>query len=74
MSAATKDDADVPEVPLALVSNSYLDEWCAQLRAKPIPWEVRVISCGGVWVARRLGGRPGGDSRAMRVGGERRRL
>ncbi|KAF9584126.1 H(+)-transporting V1 sector ATPase subunit H [Lunasporangiospora selenospora] len=31
----------VPEVPLALVSNSFLDELTANLRARPIPWEAR---------------------------------
>ncbi|KAF8977479.1 H(+)-transporting V1 sector ATPase subunit H [Entomortierella lignicola] len=30
---------DVAEVPLALVSNVYLDELTAELRARPIPWE-----------------------------------
>ncbi|KAG0021863.1 H(+)-transporting V1 sector ATPase subunit H [Entomortierella chlamydospora] len=30
---------DVAEVPLALVSNVYLDELTAGLRARPIPWE-----------------------------------
>ncbi|KAG0046843.1 H(+)-transporting V1 sector ATPase subunit H [Gryganskiella cystojenkinii] len=30
---------DAPEVPLALVSNAYLDELTAGLRARPIPWE-----------------------------------
>lgn len=30
----------VAEVPLALVSNPYLDELTAGLRARPIPWEV----------------------------------
>ncbi|KAF9387662.1 H(+)-transporting V1 sector ATPase subunit H [Podila verticillata] len=29
----------IAEVPLALVSNSYLDELTASLRARPIPWE-----------------------------------
>ncbi|KAG0358290.1 ATPase V1 complex subunit H [Gamsiella multidivaricata] len=29
----------VPEVPLALVSNAYLNELTASLRARPIPWE-----------------------------------
>ncbi|KAG0251546.1 H(+)-transporting V1 sector ATPase subunit H [Mortierella polycephala] len=29
----------VPEVPLALVSNAYLDELTVGLRARPIPWE-----------------------------------
>jgi len=31
----------VAEVPLALVSNPYLDELTAGLRARPIPWEVK---------------------------------
>ncbi|KAF9960898.1 H(+)-transporting V1 sector ATPase subunit H [Mortierella alpina] len=30
---------DVAEVPLALVSNPYLDDLTAGLRARPIPWE-----------------------------------
>ncbi|GJJ68369.1 V-type H+-transporting ATPase subunit H [Entomortierella parvispora] len=30
---------NVAEVPLAFVSNSYLDELTASLRARPIPWE-----------------------------------
>ncbi|KAI8068708.1 armadillo-type protein [Gongronella butleri] len=30
---------DVPEVPLALVSNQYLDKKVAQIRQKPILWE-----------------------------------
>lgn len=33
---------NVAEVPLAFVSNTYLDELTASLRARPIPWEVRI--------------------------------
>ncbi|KAF9896203.1 hypothetical protein BX616_007932 [Lobosporangium transversale] len=33
-------NSNVPEVPLALVSNAYLDELTAGLRARPIPWEL----------------------------------
>ncbi|KAI8599592.1 ATPase, V1 complex, subunit H [Dissophora ornata] len=29
----------IPEVPLALVANAYLDDLTAGLRARPIPWE-----------------------------------
>ncbi|KAG0208722.1 H(+)-transporting V1 sector ATPase subunit H [Mortierella sp. GBA30] len=31
--------SNVAEVPLTLVSNAYLDEMTASLRARPIPWE-----------------------------------
>ncbi|CAO3588002.1 unnamed protein product [Absidia cylindrospora] len=30
---------DIPEVPLSLVSNQYLDKKVAQIRQKPILWE-----------------------------------
>lgn len=37
----TQNKDAVAEVPLALVSNPYLDELTAGLRARPIPWEVQ---------------------------------
>lgn len=40
MAIQTSNDG-VAEVPLALVSNGFLDELTAGLRARPIPWEVR---------------------------------
>lgn len=30
----------VPEVPLALVSNPYFEGKIAQMRNRPVPWEV----------------------------------
>lgn len=39
MAIQTSNDG-VAEVPLALVSNAFLDELTAGLRARPIPWEV----------------------------------
>jgi len=30
----------VPEVPLALVSNQYYESKIAQMRNRPVPWEV----------------------------------
>ncbi|KAF9899238.1 H(+)-transporting V1 sector ATPase subunit H, partial [Linnemannia zychae] len=38
MAIQTSNDG-VAEVPLALVSNAFLDELTAGLRARPIPWE-----------------------------------
>lgn len=40
MAIQTSNDG-VAEVPLALVSNAFLDELTAGLRARPIPWEVK---------------------------------
>jgi hypothetical protein len=40
MAIQTSNDG-VAEVPLALVSNGFLDELTAGLRARPIPWEVK---------------------------------
>jgi hypothetical protein len=33
---------DIPEVPLSLVSNQYLDKKVSQIRQKHILWEVRL--------------------------------
>ena len=35
------EDETVPEVPLALVANAYLDKKAAQVRSKSIVWEVK---------------------------------
>ena len=35
------EDETVPEVPLALVTNAYLDKKAAQIRSKSILWEVK---------------------------------
>ncbi|KAF9385323.1 H(+)-transporting V1 sector ATPase subunit H [Mortierella sp. AD011] len=37
--ALVRSNDNVADVPLALVSNTYLDDLTASLRARPIPWE-----------------------------------
>ncbi|CAG8493714.1 1071_t:CDS:10 [Dentiscutata heterogama] len=39
MASTNSYDESVPDVPLAFVSNSYLDELTEGIRARPIPWE-----------------------------------
>ncbi|KAG9324857.1 hypothetical protein KVV02_003264 [Mortierella alpina] len=36
---STSNNDGVADVPLALVSNAFLDDLTASLRARPIPWE-----------------------------------
>ncbi|KAL1924262.1 uncharacterized protein VTP21DRAFT_7297 [Calcarisporiella thermophila] len=33
------DDSNVPDVPLALVANGYIEDYTTQMRSRPIPWE-----------------------------------
>ncbi|CAG8813798.1 9252_t:CDS:2, partial [Racocetra persica] len=39
MASTNLNDDSVPDVPLAFVFNSYLDELTEDIRARPIPWE-----------------------------------
>ena len=41
MNTATYEpDDSIPDVPLAFVSNSYLDELTKNIRSRPVPWDV----------------------------------
>jgi len=33
-------DDSIPDVPLAFVSNSYLDDLTNTIRLRPVPWDV----------------------------------
>ncbi|CAG8564357.1 11047_t:CDS:10, partial [Gigaspora rosea] len=39
MASTNSNDESIPDVPLAFVSNTYLDELTEDIRTRPIPWE-----------------------------------